>query len=85
MMLREVDLPVMLIVDLSLASVVLHSPFLCHAFAYTGQVISEPELSHRSLRLPPNNVCKPYMSVWHNIYCGNCSQCNARPDRHAVD
>ena len=39
-MLREVDLPVMLIVDLSLARVVQHSPFQFHAYAYTVEVIS---------------------------------------------
>ena len=39
-MLREVDLPVMLIVDLSLARVVQYSPFQFHAFAYAVQVIS---------------------------------------------
>ena len=44
-MLREVDLPVMLIVDLSLARVVQHSPFQFHAFAYAVQVISVLELS----------------------------------------
>ena len=39
-MLREVDLPVMLIVDLSLARVVQHSPFQFHAYAYTVEVFS---------------------------------------------
>ena len=39
-MLREVDLPVMLIVDLNLARVVQYSPFQFHAFAYAVQVIS---------------------------------------------
>ena len=47
-MFGDVDLPVMLIVDLSLASVVQHSPFQFHALAYTVQVISVPELSFRS-------------------------------------
>ena len=47
-MLRDVHLPVMLIVDLSLAIVVQHSPFQFHALAYTVRGISVPELSFRS-------------------------------------
>ena len=49
-MFEDVDLPVMLIVDLSLASVVQHSPFQFHAFAYAVQVISVPELIACSVR-----------------------------------
>ena len=45
-MLREVDLPVRLIVDLSLARVVQHSPFQFHIYAYTVEVFSQYPTYH---------------------------------------
>lgn len=56
-MLRKVDLSVMLIVDLTLITVVQHSPFQFHGFAYAIQVISVPKLSFR-LRTDRSSMAK---------------------------
>ena len=48
LMFGEVDLPVMLIMDPSLASLVQHSPFQFHALAYTGHLSAQAALSFRS-------------------------------------
>ena len=66
-MFGDVDLPVMLIADLSLDSVVQHSPFRFYALAYAVQVISVPELSFRS-----RAVC-----VVHDVHYLMCSKFNS--------
>ena len=75
-MLREVDLPVMLIVDLSLARVVQHSPFQFHTYAYTVEVISQSSLTSTWSSLRPwplrKQIWNPPFGAAMSTTCLSC-------------